>query len=288
MRFRSLSDPDSLREFANKLREGIYIISRDGVILDSNPAFLEIFGANSLADFIGRSAADYFVDPARRTEEIRLLERDGSVREFEIELRRFNGERRTVLDTCYLIADPDTREAFVHGIIVDITSRKRLEAQLREMSTHDALTGALNRRYLTELETRFTADPTLRCGCIFVDIDHFKQYNDIHGHREGDDVLKRMTRFLMRCTRVDETVVRVGGDEFVVILNNADEAETRLVAERLRVEAATQAPAPFSLGWATRELGESVQRLIDRADHGLLEVRVMKRQSDPRMLAIRA
>src|SRR6476661_2948322 len=107
-RFRSLSDPDSLREFANRVREGIYIISRDGVILDSNPAFLEIFGARSLAEFRGGRAADYFVDPRQRTEEIRLLERDGSVREFEITLKRFDGEERTVLDTCYLIEDAET------------------------------------------------------------------------------------------------------------------------------------------------------------------------------------
>ena len=231
-RFRSLSDPDSLREFTNRVREGIYIISRDGVILDSNPAFLEIFGAKSLEEFRGRRAADYFVDPAQRTEEIRIPERDGSVREFEIALKRFDGEERTVLDSCYLIEDPETGEGFVHGIVVDITSRKRLEAQLLEMSTHDPLTGALNRRYLFELEERFAADPELRCGCIFIDIDHFKQYNDLHGHQEGDEVLKRMTRFLMRCTRAEEAVVRVGGDEFVVILNKAEAEETRLVAER--------------------------------------------------------
>jgi diguanylate cyclase (GGDEF)-like protein/PAS domain S-box-containing protein len=285
-RFRSLSDPDSLREFASRVREGIYIVSRDGVVLDSNPAFLEIFGAKSLEEFRGRRAADHFVDPRQRTEEIRLLERDGSVREFEIALKRFDGEERTVLDTCYLIEDPDTGEAFIHGIVVDITSRKRLEAELREMSTHDALTGALNRRYLADLEERFAADAELRCGCIFIDIDHFKVYNDLHGHQEGDEILKRMTRFLMRCTRAEETVVRVGGDEFVVILNDADAEETRFVAERLRAEAPTQLPTPFSLGWAAREIGESVQQLLDRADHGLMQVRVVKRQSDPRMVAI--
>ena len=285
-RFRSLSDPDSLREFAKRVREGMYIISRDGVILDANPAFLEILGAKSLEDFRGRCAADYFVDPSQRTEEIRLLERDGSVREFEIALKRLDGEERTVLDTCYLIEDPETGEAFVHGILVDITSRKRLEAELREMSTRDALTGALNRRYLFDLEERFAADPELRCGCIFIDIDNFKKYNDLHGHQEGDEVLKRMTRFLMRCTRAEEAVVRIGGDEFVVILNNAESEDTRRVAERLRTEAETQMPISFSLGWATRESGEPVQRLLDRADHGLLEVRVVKRQSDPRMIAL--
>jgi GGDEF domain-containing protein len=80
--------------------------------------------------------------------------------------------------------------------------------------------------------------------------------------------------------------VRVGGDEFVVILKNAELEETRLVAERLRTEATMQMPISFSLGWAAREKGEPVQRLLDRADHGLLEVRVVKRQSDPRMVVM--
>jgi len=280
-RFRSLSDPDSLREFANKLREGIYIFSRDGRILDANPAFLAMFGVASVGE-LGTHAAHLFVDPHQRTEELRLLDRDGFVREFEVTLKRPDGEQRTVLDTCYLIRDPETGEEFIHGIVIDITARKLLEARLREMSTHDPLTGALNRRYLMDIEEAFTRDPTLHCGCIFVDIDHFKSYNDARGHQEGDEVLRRLVRFLMRYTRSEEAVVRIGGDEFVVILHGADEAETRLVAERLRAEALEGAPVPFSLGWSVRETGETVQRLLDRADRGMMAVRVAKRQSDPR------
>lgn len=282
-RFRSLSDYDSLREFARQLREGIYIITRDGQILDANPAFLETFGVRSIRDFGTWRAVDLFVDPSRRVEELRLLDRDGSVREFEIVVKRPDGGQRTVLDTCYLIRDPETGDEFVHGIIVDITARKELEAQLREMGTHDPLTGALNRRYLGELDQRFTADPELKCGCIFVDIDHFKIYNDARGHGEGDEVLKRMVRFLMRYSRTEEAVVRFGGDEFIVILHGADAVETKLVADRFRTEAFERAPVPFSLGWSAREVGEPVQRLVDRADRGMMAVRVMKRQSDPRL-----
>lgn len=280
-RFRSLSDPESLREFASKLREGIYIFSRDGRILDANPAFLEMLGVGSLAE-LGAFASDVLVDPKQRAEELLLLDRDGSVREFEITLTRPDGAQRNVLDTCYLIRDPETGEEFVHGIVIDITSRKHLEAQLRELSTHDPLTGALNRRYLMEIEESFTRHPERRCGCVFVDIDHFKIYNDLHGHQEGDEVLRRLVRFLMRYTRSEEAVVRIGGDEFVVILHGADAAETKLVADRFRAEALEHAPVPFSLGWAARETGESVQRMLDRADRGMMAVRVTKRQSDPR------
>jgi diguanylate cyclase (GGDEF)-like protein/PAS domain S-box-containing protein len=282
-RFRTLSDPESLREFAKNLREGIYISSRAGHLLDANRAFLEIFGVDSLADLGDLAAASSFVDPARRTAELELLEQHGSVREFEIQLKRPDGATRTVLDTCYLIHDPDTGEGFIHGVLIDITARKQLEAALLEMSTHDALTGALNRRHLMEIEARLARDPDLHCGCLFVDIDHFKVYNDRWGHLEGDNVLKRMARFLMRSVRVEESVIRIGGDEFVVVLENADEVETEIVADRLRTEALDRAPVPFSLGWAAREPGESLQRLLDRADKGMMQVRVVKRRTDPRL-----
>jgi PAS domain S-box-containing protein len=150
-RFRSLSDPESLREFARNLREGIYISSLDGRLLDANPAFLEMCGVASIVELGEFGAASLFADPTRRTEQLALLHTQGSIREFEITLVRPDGERRTALDTCYLIRDPDTGETFIHGILIDITGRKQLEADLMELSTRDVLTGALNRHYLMEM-----------------------------------------------------------------------------------------------------------------------------------------
>jgi diguanylate cyclase (GGDEF)-like protein/PAS domain S-box-containing protein len=288
MRFRSLSDPESLREFARNLREGIYITTRDGRLLDCNAAFLEVAGVHSLDELGEYGAANLFVDINRRTEEMDLLDRNGSVREFEIALRRPDGTIRTVLDTCYLIRDPDTDEAFIHGIIIDITSRKQLEASLLEASRHDALTGALNRRYLVEMEAKLALDPSLACGCIFVDVDNFKIYNDRFGHISGDDVLKRMARFLMRHVRSEEAVLRVGGDEFVVLLEGADAEQTKTVVDRLRSEALERAPVAFSLGYASREHGETVQQLLDRADRGLMAVRLVKRTTDSRQPPVQA
>ena len=281
-RYRSLSDPESLREFARNLGEGIYITTPEGRILDANPAFLELFGVSALHDFAGMSAHDLFVDPTQRELELMLLERDGRVREFEFQIRRLDGEIRWVLDTSYVVTDEETGERFCHGMLVDITARKRLEGELIEMSTHDALTGCLNRRYLDLIEEEFRRDPASRWGCIFVDIDHFKRYNDDHGHQAGDRVLVRMARFLMRHVRAEESVVRVGGDEFVIVLTNADVNRTRRVSERLRNAALKSAPVPFSLGWAAREAGEPLLRLLDRADRGLLNVRVEQRVDEQR------
>lgn len=281
-RYRSLADPESLKEFARNLGEGIYITTPEGQILDANPAFLEMFGVDSLEDFRGLDAFDLFVDPAQRELEMRLLERDGKVKEFEFQVKRRDGETRWVLDTSYVLADPETGERFCHGVLVDITGRKRLESELIEMSTHDALTGCLNRRYLEQLEFEFRLDADRRFGCIYVDIDHFKQYNDQHGHQAGDRVLVRMARFLMRHVRAEEAVIRMGGDEFVIILINADEARTRRVTERLSSSALRSAPVPFSLGWAARVDGESLAALLDRADRNLLNIRVEQRTDENR------
>lgn len=282
MRYRSLSDPESLSEFVRNLGEGLYITSVEGRILDANPAFLAMLGVESLADLDGFRAPDLLVDPSRREVQQQLLARDGMVRNFELDIRRPDGQVRTVLDTSYVVRDADTGESYYHGVLVDITARKQLEAELVELSTHDALTGALNRRYLDQLDEQFKHDPAGKWGCVFIDIDHFKQYNDEFGHQAGDRILVRMARFLMRHVRAEEAVVRVGGDEFVVILVDADAAQTEAIAERLRESGERSAPVPFSLGWAARRSNESLMRMIDRADHGLLAVRVTQRRSDPR------
>jgi len=281
-RYRSLADPESLREFAKNLGEGIYITTPEGEILDANPAFFETIGVESLKDVAGLRAYDLFVEPQQRELEMRLLERDGRVRDFEFQIRRPDGEVRWVLDTSYVVTDPVTGERFFHGVLVDITGRKQLETELIEMSTHDALTGCLNRRYLDQLDIEFKSDLELRCGCIFVDIDYFKRYNDEHGHQAGDRVLVRMARFLMRHVRAEEAVVRVGGDEFVIVLRGADVGRTRRIAERLKTSALKSAPVPFSLGWAAREAGEPLVKLLDRADRVLFNVRVEQRVEEQR------
>ena len=278
---RSLSDPDSLRALARNLREGIYITTPEGEILDGNPALAEMFGVQSLDELRQHTVEELLLDPARREEERALLERDGAVRDFEFWIvRPRDGQLRAVLDTAYLCRDKATGETFYHGVLIDITRRKELEMQLLDQAQRDPLTGCYNRRYLAQLERRLEADDVSRWGCIYIDVDHFKRYNDRHGHDAGDQVLVRMARYLMSQVRAEEVVVRVGGDEFLVFLAGADEERTRNVAARLQSAALHIAPVPFSLGWASRQEGEALEKTITRADHGLLTVRVVERSPD--------
>lgn len=276
-RYRSLQDVESLRALVANLREGIYIANSRGEILDANPAFYEMLGVADLAELGQYGLTDLIADPARRLAELDILDREGAVREFEMEIVLPGGDRRTVLDTTFTVHDPDTDELFYHGILVDITQRKEIEEQLRRESTRDPLTGCFNRRWLHHLEERFAGNRDAKWACIFVDIDHFKQYNDTHGHRMGDTTLVRMSRFLMRQVRAEESVIRVGGDEFLIVLENTDEVATELVTHRLEQAAFRTAPVPFSFGWACRQDGEPLRQTVHRADKHLLAVRVIER-----------
>jgi diguanylate cyclase (GGDEF)-like protein/PAS domain S-box-containing protein len=275
--FRSLSDPHTLSEIALRLKEGIYITTLEGEIVDANPAFLEMFGVDSLKDLNGYRTSD-FVKPEVRAREMALLDSQGSVRDVEFQLTRRDGEVRTVVDSAFLSIDPQTGEKYCYGILVDITHRKELQTQLLELSIRDPLTGCYNRRYLNTVMRQCEAHPKGEWGCIYLDIDHFKQYNDANGHSEGDAVLVKMARFLMRHVRAEEAVVRVGGDEFLVVLTDADEDQTDLVAERLREAGPTSAPVPFSMGWAARREEEAFEEMMVRADRRLLAVRVDERR----------
>lgn len=274
-RFRSLSDPETLARFAQNLGEGIYITNEKGEILDANPAFLRIFGVSSVEELKSYKVSD-FVDAEVRKKEVALVEAEGSIRDRELQITRPDGGIRTVLDTWYLNTDPETGEPIFHGILVDITARKTLETQLVEQSIRDPLTGCYNRRHLASLYAKPRVEDE-RWGCIYADIDHFKLYNDVHGHAAGDSILVKMSRFLMRNVRAEEPVVRMGGDEFLVALFDTDLAETEAVARRLENAAHERGPVSFSLGWAARQKGESLEETVNRADRELIQVRVVSR-----------
>jgi diguanylate cyclase (GGDEF)-like protein/PAS domain S-box-containing protein len=285
-RFRSLDDPETLRLIVQNLEEGIYITNADGEILDANPAFLRMFGVSSVSELARYRSSDLIADPNRRALEMALIERDGAVRDFELAIVRPDGQRRTVLDTTYACRDPDTGRTYYHGILIDITRRKELEVQLREQSVRDALTGCYNRRYLFALGDRLIEERVAQWGCIYIDIDHFKAYNDVHGHNEGDRVLVQMSRFLMRQVRAAEPVVRLGGDEFLIVLTGENALRTEQVANRLQRTATRGSPVAFSLGWAVRESDERFERTVDRADQELISVRVVARSGEwPRLPA---
>jgi diguanylate cyclase (GGDEF)-like protein len=113
------------------------------------------------------------------------------------------------------------------------------EGLLRELSVRDPLTGLYNRRYMEEilaLEIIRAVRKEYPIGIIMVDIDHFKQFNDIHGHAAGDAVISQTGDFLRKCVRASDAACRYGGEEFVFILPEASQKITQRRAESMREE----------------------------------------------------
>lgn len=276
-RNRSLSDPATLRQFASRIGEGIYISTPGGDMLDANRAFMEIVGVESLEALKAVKTQD-LMDPARRSEEAALYESKGAVQSFEFELKRPDGGTRYVRDTSYVVRDEQTGEMFYHGILVDISAQKALEDQLTELSVRDPLTGCYNRRYFAVLEEQLKATEAATWGCIYLDIDDFKLYNDKYSHAAGDAALVDLSRFLLRQLRGNDVVIRVGGDEFVAVLGDALEPHVLLVAQRLQAAAAATNIVPFSMGWCARRDDEHLADTLDRADQRLISVKVLDRE----------
>jgi diguanylate cyclase (GGDEF)-like protein/PAS domain S-box-containing protein len=278
----TLDNADMLREFVRNVGAGIYVTTPDGKFLDANAALLDILGVESLDALRERRVEDFLVDPSLRLRARETLDREGEAREVEVEIRRPDGSTRTVLVTTYAVRDARSGEVSYYGILVDITSRKRVVDDLVEQSLRDPLTGCYNRRYLATVERRASAHPGDSWGCIIVDIDHFKQFNDRFGHQAGDRALVKMARFLMRHVRAEDAVVRLGGDEFVVLLADADGERVQQVVGRLQRSALRSAPVEFSVGWAVRYPRENLTKVLGRADKNLLAVRVEARSGDKR------
>jgi len=168
--------------------------------------------------------------------------------------------------------------------IAGAVSNSLLYQKTRELATHDELTGLYNRRMLErrlEMEWERTNRFNSVLACIMIDVDHFKQFNDEHGHLVGDDVLRHTGKFLAEQVRRVDSIARFGGEEFAVLLPRTDKAEAFAVAEKLRISLAeSDLPAAegdkplhltISLGVAsTEDEPTSSKQLVDMADRALL------------------
>jgi diguanylate cyclase (GGDEF)-like protein/PAS domain S-box-containing protein len=171
------------------------------------------------------------------------------------------------------ILDDAADEPYVLGHAQDITERRSYEQKLRELSTIDPLTRCHNRRSLEEHIARLG---DARFGCIVVDLDRFKQINDTHGHERGDQVLVGIADFLRRHSPRDAIVVRMGGDEFLLLIDKASADSLASTVRELRADASA-APSEFTLGGALREPGESLETALRRADAALYATRAAAR-----------
>ena len=163
----------------------------------------------------------------------------------------------------------------------ELSERLTMEARtaiLEELATQDALTGLYNRRYAME-QLVSEAARSDRYGypltVLVLDLDDFKDVNDQYGHGAGDMALQEFARWLRRAIRNSDVPVRMGGDEFMVLLPECGLPQMNHPLHRMEgcsVEFdGHKIPVKFSAGWAQREKDESVDRFLQRADQALYE-----------------
>ena len=165
-----------------------------------------------------------------------------------------------------------------------VSERKRVEAQLRHLSVSDALTGLGNYRQLTtvlEAEIQRSQRTERRFAVVFLDVDRLKQINDRHGHVVGSRALCRVAEVLRGSCRAVDTAARFGGDEFALVLPEADAAAAERVVQRIGERLAQDSERPrvaASLGVAVYpQDGETVEALLGAADRVLYQMKALHR-----------
>lgn len=162
-----------------------------------------------------------------------------------------------------------------------LRSEEKTNQQLAELSNRDPLTGAYNRRFLSQFLTQrlnAAAQEDTRLNIMQLDIDHFKAINDTWGHGFGDEVLVRCTAAMQEQLRKDDVLARMGGEEFALVLTNMGPAEAKEVANRTRravseIVFENGAHITVSIGLVQARQGERLDSVLDRADKCLYEAK---------------
>jgi diguanylate cyclase (GGDEF)-like protein/PAS domain S-box-containing protein len=212
-------------------------------------------------------------DHERALAEAMSLFKTGSSSVLETRVRAKDGSWHWLRTSSTLAKD----ERLVYARSTDVTQLKLIEAErekllgeVQDMARQDALTGLPNRRCLHELMPREMArarrNQSPLCLAI-VDIDHFKGYNDTHGHLAGDEVLRACAREWDGVLRGEDTLVRFGGEEFLVLLPDTELGQAAEIVERLRRQ--TPMEQTCSAGLARWDFAESIDDLLRRADEAL-------------------
>jgi diguanylate cyclase (GGDEF)-like protein/PAS domain S-box-containing protein len=222
---------DPMRELADAAVEGL-VMCEDGLITDANASFANLVGIDreqlrnrTLLSVVAPEHQQTVAGVAATPCEIALVTGHGAAIPVEIVARE-------------LSADSTTRGGGSRRIyaVQDIRERKQAEARIRYLACHDPLTGLPNRLSLLEqlaerLDRAWTNDEQLAIFCL--NLDRFKEINDVFGQSAGDAVLVEVTRRLQSASQAGDLVARLGGDEFAIVIDNCDPGRASSFAERM-------------------------------------------------------
>jgi len=232
------------RALFDQTNDGVTLIDLEGMIFDANPRSAQILGM-SLEELIGRRVEDLSADEENYQSanvHDRLL--DGEVIPiYERTLIKKDGSRVPVEINIALVKDQDGKPLYVQSITRDISERKQIEEKLEHWSTHDWLTGLPNRFLLYDRLEKSIARAKRyqrKFAVLYIDLNGFKLVNDTLGHATGDLLLVQVSNRLQGCMRKSDTVARMGGDEFIMLVEEINSTEDAIAAAERVLEAINQ------------------------------------------------
>ncbi len=295
-----MSDTTEQKQAAESLRiaatafeseEGVFITDASGIIVRVNQAFSRITGYPA-EEALGKTPG--LLKSGRHDEAFYALMRASIEKagawQGEIWNRRKNGE--VFPEWLNITAVRDESGAVTHYVssLSDLTRRKQAEAQIQNLAFYDPLTSLPNRRLFIDRTKQALASSARHHGygaLLFMDLDHFKNLNDTHGHARGDMLLQLASARLNLCRREGDTVARLGGDEFVAMLPDlgGDLAEAASGAEVVAAKMLETLRQPYQLGdllyHGSASMGvalfgtsnDSVDELLKRAELALYQAK---------------
>lgn len=254
----------------------IFSFSSEGRYLYVNRAFASGLGKNQ-EDIIGKTIWDMFpLDEAeKRFAAVKWVFEKGESKVLDVRVPRPDGDRYYITTVKPILND----QGVVFSVICiskEITERKQMEDRLAHMAQHDALTDLPNRALFSERLLWAIGQARrhgTRLALMCLDLDNFKPVNDTFGHQVGDLLLQAAAKRMLECLRESDTIGRIGGDEFVILLPVVEqEQEALLVAEKIRASL----DCPFDLPEHPGVKIASSTGIAIYPDHGDDEIQLIK------------
>ena len=246
----------------------------DIILLDVNQSTLDLFKATD-KDMMFRNLSKVFAKEMHQTFKEQLIDLwEGKIHhQREAVNYALDGSIRHVLLQFTVFPGYEDDWSLVQLALTDITARKKAESYLEYLGKHDVLTKLYNRSFFTEELNRLERSVVRPVSAIFIDMNGVKEINDNFGHDAGDEILRRMGNILDRTiSNTHYTASRIGGDEFVILLQDADEKAVvttmMTMQELLNIDNQyySTRPISISMGYATTQGEETVEEMLKRAD----------------------